>query len=124
MIEKTDDIETLIAKIEERENRAKRVITVWTALPVLFVSIFLIVAWYQRQRMTMEVADLKQQEQTLNANVASAKKEYDDLRANIEKLYSVRVTMQNEVYEIKATAKATGKGSENLPEYRFAIYIN
>jgi len=54
-----------------------------------------------------------------------AVEEYNRLKANIEKLYSVKVTPQNEVYEIKAAARATGgKASDGSPLYNFTIYIN
>jgi hypothetical protein len=49
---------------------------------------------------------------------------YKELKANTEKLYSVIVTPENNVYEIKASAQATGKGSPGSPEYKFSIFIN
>src|SRR5712692_8618088 len=48
MIEKTDKIETLIARIEERENHSKKRVVLWTAIPLLSVLVALIFAWYQR----------------------------------------------------------------------------
>ena len=49
---------------------------------------------------------------------------YKKLKANTEKLYSVIVTPENDVYEIKASAQATGKVSPGSPEYKFSIFIN
>lgn len=54
-----------------------------------------------------------------------ALREYAELRDNIEKLYSVKVTPQGQVYELKATAQATGKIlSDGRPVYNFRIYVN
>jgi hypothetical protein len=53
-----------------------------------------------------------------------AKTQYEQLKTNIEKLYAVKVTANNNVYELKATAKASGPITNNLPRYDFSIFIN
>jgi hypothetical protein len=50
---------------------------------------------------------------------------YDKLKVNTESLYAVKVTPSNYVYEVKASAIATGKQlSQNRPEYRFSAFLN
>lgn len=49
---------------------------------------------------------------------------YKELKENTEKLYSVIVTPKNHVYEIKASAQATGETTARGPEYKFSIFIN
>lgn len=72
-----------------------------------------------------EIVMLKSQEDVLNKKIVEKQKEFEQLKTNVEKLYSVRVTPTNEVYELKATAKATGrKLSNDLTEYEFKIYVN
>src|SRR3546814_6447669 len=44
--------------------------------------------------------------------------------ASTEQLYAVRVTPGNQVYELKATAQATGRSAGDRPQYRFAIHVN
>ena len=59
------------------------------------------------------------------AKIEQAKREHKELKQNIEKLYSVKVTPQSQVYELKATAKATGKiFPSGKPEYQFRVYVN
>lgn len=53
-----------------------------------------------------------------------ASEKYKELKLNIEKQYSVTVTPNNQVYEIKASALATGKSTTDGPEYKFSLYIN
>ena len=70
------------------------------------------------------INNLKKEELVLRDRINRTTDEYNELRKNVEKLYSVKVTPQNEVYELKAIAKATGKNTTHGPEYNFTIYIN
>lgn len=70
-----------------------------------------------------QVQRLADEEAAQRRRVAALQQEYDTLKANAEKLYAVRVTPENEVYELKATAQATGNSLGGKPEYRFEIYV-
>ncbi|MDX1391983.1 MAG: pYEATS domain-containing protein [Rheinheimera sp.] len=63
-------------------------------------------------------------EQRLSQQIAEAEQQLSRLKANVEKLYAVKVTAQNHVFELKATAKATGRSTELGPEYDFNVFIN
>lgn len=56
--------------------------------------------------------------------IDSARAEYAELRSNIEQLYAVRVTRENRVFELKATAKATDRITSAGPGYNFVIFVN
>jgi cell division protein FtsB len=70
------------------------------------------------------VDSLAKEESRRRASIDSLKNVYKTLRTSAENLYSVRVTPDNQVYELKATAQATGKMTSKGPEYRFTIFIN
>ncbi len=62
---------------------------------------------------------------TLKETRDQAEQEYRALRSNIEKFHSLKITSANEVYEVKATARATGaKTPQGYPVYKFSMYIN
>lgn len=88
---------------------------------VILVIIALIAFLYISSKVSVKMEEYRSVEQKLT----QARREYDALKANTEKLYSVKVTPQNEVYEVKATAEATGRLTEGgKPEYRFSVYLN
>jgi hypothetical protein len=67
----------------------------------------------------------KAEEAALNARIQERQAQYEKLKANTEELYAVRVTPSQQVYQVKATAIATGRTLANgLPEYRFSLLIN
>lgn len=70
------------------------------------------------------IKELSLSEQEYLKRIEAAKVEYEQLKANTEKLYAVRVTPKNLVYELKAAAKATGRMTSGGPGYNFSIYIN
>lgn len=83
------------------------------------------------QQKKTEIAELSQHISSLKAveddylkRIEAARLEFETLRGNIEKLYAVRVTPSNQVYELKATAKATEHTSSSRAIYDFRIYIN
>lgn len=72
-----------------------------------------------------QLATLAAEETMQRERVAELKASFDRLKSNTEGLYSVKVTPANQVYEVKATAMATGrKLSGDLPEYTFTVLIN
>lgn len=72
-----------------------------------------------------QIAELAAEEQSHLARIAEAKAAFETLKKSTEALYSVRVTPSNQVYELKATAIATGrKLSLGRPEYHFKLLIN
>lgn len=72
-----------------------------------------------------EIATLRDEEKQWREKIAEQQKTYETLKASTEALYSVRVTPTNKVYEVKATARATGRVfSQNRPEYKFTLLIN
>ncbi len=71
-----------------------------------------------------KINDLITTELTYKEKIVATKKEYEELKSNVEQLYAVRVTSNNQVFELKATAKATGVSTSNGPAYDFYIYIN
>lgn len=71
------------------------------------------------------IAELAAEEEKQRERVSEAKKAFETLRESTEALYAVRVTPSNQVYELKATAIATGrKLSLGRPEYQFKLLIN
>lgn len=77
------------------------------------------------QRISVDRDEAAVQRDSAEARRDEARKEYEELRANIEKLYSVRVTKRNQVFELKATAQATGENyQDGKPMYKFRIYVN
>jgi cell division protein FtsB len=71
-----------------------------------------------------QIAQLANEEKNLRAMVEKATKEYLTLKENAERLYAVRVTPTNAVYELKATARATGRYLTPGPQYEFGIFVN
>jgi hypothetical protein len=72
-----------------------------------------------------QIADLAAEEMKQRARLADAQRELESLKASTEALYAVRVTPSNQVYEVKATAKATGRQlSLGRTEYEFKLLIN
>lgn len=78
-----------------------------------------------------EISEKKAQAEQLATEEAAAKRriaalqqDYATLKANAEKLYAVKVTPENQVYELKAAAQATGQTRGRQPQYQFAIYVN
>jgi hypothetical protein len=71
-----------------------------------------------------EVAALNEQAMDAQRLVDQAKQEHAALKQNIEQLYAVRVTASNAVYEVKSTARATGRNTASGPEYKFTVLIN
>lgn len=76
------------------------------------------------QQKTERLDELAKTEQAFQQRIAQAKAEYASLKQNIEDLYAVKVTKENRVFEVKATAKATGEKIGDKPAYNFAVYIN
>lgn len=76
------------------------------------------------KQKSAHISELADREADLENQIVAATTEYEALRKNIEKLYAVKVTSENLVYEVKATAKATGDKIGNNPAYNFALYVN
>jgi hypothetical protein len=74
-------------------------------------------------KKSSELEKLAQTEQDYLKKIDIAKNQYEQLRTNIEKLYAVKVTPNNYVYELKATAKAISH-SNGQPIYTFTIIVN
>lgn len=71
-----------------------------------------------------QIAELEAEEARRKKRLAEVKREYKTLKSSTENLYSVRVTPDNQVYELRATAWATGNQTGSGPEYKFSIFIN
>jgi hypothetical protein len=72
-----------------------------------------------------EIAKLAAEEAAQRQRLEEARAAFEKLRMSTESLYSVRVTPSNQVYQLKATAVATGRLlSQGRPEYRFSMFIN
>jgi hypothetical protein len=122
-------------QIEEVFKELKRSSRVSITLVLVGVVFLLGSVYYSATRLRpledeikkkrQEIISLQGQEEIQRKKVDEKRKEFEQLRANVEKLYSVRVTPSNDVYELKATAKATGrKLTSGEPIYDFNIYIN
>jgi len=122
-------------QIEEVFQELKRSSRVSISLVLVGVVFLLGSVYYSATRLRpledeikkkhQEITILQRQEELQRKKVDEKRKEFELLRANVEKLYSVRVTPANEVYELKATAKATGlKTADGKPIYNFIIYVN
>lgn len=70
------------------------------------------------------LATLKASEQQLQEHIQQATAQLTSLRHNIEQLYAVKVSAENTVFELKATALATGQNSNGRPIYDFGVFIN
>lgn len=72
-----------------------------------------------------DLAQINQEIEIERAKLTELQRSYDQLKTNTETLYSVRVTPNNAVYEVKASAIATGRQlSQGRPEYKFSMFIN
>lgn len=72
-----------------------------------------------------ELAAVSQEIAVERAKLLELQRSYDQLKTNAETLYSVKVTPSNAVYEVKASAIATGRQlSQGRPEYRFTLFVN
>jgi hypothetical protein len=72
-----------------------------------------------------DLTTIKDQTRESQAALVKIKAEYATLKANTEKLYAVNVTPANQVYAVKASAKATGrKTSSGKPLYDFSAYVD
>lgn len=75
-------------------------------------------------RKRAEISRLAGEETAQRQRVADLQHQYETLKASTEALYAVRVTPQNKVYELKATAQATGqKMPDGRPIYNFSAYV-
>ncbi len=104
-------------------------------LVVLGASFLAFSVYYSASRLTpleneisakrAAIEELKSKEAFLKSSIGKLQASYDKLRSNTESLYSVKVTPTQQVYEVKATARATGmRYSNGLPEYTFSLFIN
>lgn len=112
-----EEINNIFIAASERERRAKTLAILYFAIPFLAGCLFLYYA-------LAKVGELETRQEALQKNIGQAQREYAALKLNIEKLYSVRVTSENGVYELKATALATGRNLNHGSEYKFTIFIN
>lgn len=75
-------------------------------------------------RKRAEISRLAEEETVQRQRLADMQRQYETLKASTEQLYAVRVTPENKVYELKATAQATGgKYDDGRPIYNFAVYV-
>ena len=70
------------------------------------------------------LAELSASEAALQQQITDASSRLAELRQNIEKLYAVKVSSENTVFELKATALATGSSANQQPIYDFSIFVN
>lgn len=70
------------------------------------------------------LAELNASEAALQQQITEASARLAELRQNIEQLYAVKVSADNTVFELKATALATGQGTDQRPIYDFSIFVN
>ena len=122
------DVQTSLSALR-RQSQVSLVLVLLGAAFLLFS------VYYSASRLTpleneiaskrLELAKLQQEEEAYKVRIAELQASYSRLRANAESLYSVKVTPSNQVYEVKATAKATGRTlSHGRPEYKFTLLIN
>lgn len=75
-------------------------------------------------RKRAEINRLAEEEAAQRKRLADMQRQYETLKASTEQLYAVRVTPENKVYELKATAQATGeKYGDGKPVYNFSVYV-
>ena len=75
-------------------------------------------------RKRAEIGRLAEEEAAQRQRLQDMQRQYETLKSSTEQLYAVRVTPQNKVYELKATAQATGeKYADGKPVYNFAVYV-
>jgi cell division protein FtsB len=72
----------------------------------------------------MRLRPLEREIDNKREEIAKLDAAYQILKTNVEQLYSVRVTPSNQVYELRATAKATGRNGPDGPQYNFTIFVN
>jgi cell division protein FtsB len=78
----------------------------------------------QLEALALDIKGGREDLDELQRELAAKKAEFDALKANVEGLYAVHVTDANQVFEVKATAEATGRQTSNGSEYLFAAFIN
>jgi hypothetical protein len=104
------------------ENASKqRSFPLVIGLQVLLILAAIVVYTY----VWMGIRPLLQQRQTLTTDIAQWKKEKDALIASVGALNYAKITPQNQVFQLKASAKATGRTTpDGKPIYRFSIYVD
>lgn len=71
-----------------------------------------------------EIAALKVTKRQMEREIVSERRHLADLRSNIEQLYAVRVTEQDKIFELRASARATDRTGSQGPLYNFSVFIN
>ncbi len=120
------------------EQRFRRLLFVQVALVLLGAVALVFLGYsisakateYRQLKVTAttaerDLAGIKEQTAEGRAALAKIEAEYATLKANTEKLYAVNVMPSNQVYAVKASAKATGrKTARGKPLYDFSAYID
>ena len=123
-----NEIQSSLASLHQKSRTS-------LVLVILGAASLVLSMYYSASRLTpleneinakrQEIAKLAEEEKAQRKRLAEAQAAFETLRTSTESLYSVRVTPSNQVYELKATAIATGRMlSRGRPEYRFSIFIN
>lgn len=113
-------------------KRSSRTFLILIGVGMLFIVVSTVYSVVRLRPLDDQVNDLtnkveakKKEISNLQVQIYEKEKEFGMLKANIEKLSYVRVTPKNAVYELKATARATGViYDDNRPEYNFKLYVN
>ena len=116
---------------EHYQSKFKKLVLAQIALVVVAtVALLYISSQVNREmkiyaEMQQKNEKLRAEQEQLKADFEKEKKNYESLQDNIKKLYATAITAENEVFELQATAKATGTVSRsNESQYDFKIFIN
>lgn len=105
------------SSVENQKASLKKLILAQVVLVVIGLVAFVYVSIKVSEEL-YELKDLTRQKEVV-------KQQYEELKRNIEQLYSVKVTPENFVYELKAMGRSTGRiNSAGKATYNFTIYIN
>lgn len=113
------------------QSKFKKLIAVQVVLIAIAAAVFLYISSIVTKELNT-YNDLKIKNDSLNQQTARLNEEYlkkqqdfETLKNNLNNLYAAGVTAENEIFEIMATAQATGKKLGGGKEgYNFKIFIN
>jgi hypothetical protein len=119
--------EEQVEQVFSELKRSSRVSVVMVVLGTLFLIASVSYSALRLRPLETKLTEKREELARVEQELGQRKQEYETLKASVEQLYSVRVTPSNEVYQVKATARATGKATTTTPpapEYEFKIFIN
>ncbi|MGE5206231.1 MAG: pYEATS domain-containing protein [Chlamydiota bacterium] len=110
----------------ERLAKASRRAAVVSLSGVLIVVLSLVYSTYRLAALRTEIGELQQKRTDLKKDVATLQGQLTEIKASIQGLTYANVTPQNEVFQLKASARALPgvKTPDGRPVYKFRVYVD